>query len=105
MYNLGLIESEREITPRDSRKSFYGKAREIRTTTGARMLKSYNTIVLVILSDGRAVNTWSDWTATTGRHIASFCGMNKAEYSKLERGNVLEDDERGSLTLEIIAED
>lgn len=24
-----------------------------------------------------------DWTATTGRHIAAFCGMNKAEFIRL----------------------
>lgn len=26
---------------------------------------------------------WGGWSATTGRHIAAFCGMNKKEFTNL----------------------
>lgn len=45
-----------ELIPNDGRKSFYGKA-------------------VVIIGD--------DGSATTGRHINAFCGLNKAAYIAL----------------------
>lgn len=87
LYELGKKTSERELLPCDSRKSFYGKARACEYESGARVLFSYNTPVLAILEDGERVDLWGGWSATTGRHIASFCGMNKAEYMALARGH------------------
>lgn len=86
LYELGKKTSERELLPCDSRKSFYGKARACEYESGARVLFSYNTPVLAILEDGERVDLWGGWSATTGRHIASFCGMNKAEYMALPLG-------------------
>lgn len=72
-----------ELTPRDSRKSFYGKAIVIEQENGDLALQSYSTIVLIKKPDGKLIRTWDGWSATTGRHIASFCGLNKKEYLKL----------------------
>lgn len=49
-----------DLIPTDGRKSFYGKA-----------------------AAGELIRMWDGWSATTGRHIAAFCGMGKAEYIKL----------------------
>lgn len=68
-----------ELTPNDSRKSFYGKARvEIAET-----LYSYNTPIIRRNPSGELVKLWDGWSATTGRHIAAFCGLNKAAYMSL----------------------
>lgn len=72
-----------ELTPRDSRKSFYGKALIIEMNNGDVLLQSYSTIILIKKPDGKLIRTWDGWSATTGRHIASFCGLNKKEYLKL----------------------
>lgn len=72
-----------ELIPRDSRKSFYGKAIVIEQENGDLALQSYSTIVLIKKSDGKLIRTWDGWSATTGRHIASFCGLNKKQYLEL----------------------
>ena len=72
-----------ELTPRDSRKSFYGKALVIEMKNGDVLLQSYSTIVLIKKPDGKLIRTWDGWSATTGRHIAAFAGINKKEYLKL----------------------
>jgi len=77
-----------DLKPTDGRKSFYGKAVVEITTTPESMtetLFSYNTPIISITTDNktgeRVVNRlWDGWTATTGRHIKAFCGMNKAEF-------------------------
>lgn len=35
---------------------------------------------------GELVKLWDGWSATTGRHIAAFCGLNKAAYTSLQGG-------------------
>nr|DAI36213.1 MAG TPA: hypothetical protein [Caudoviricetes sp.] len=72
-----------EIMPKDGRKSFYGKAVVFHFDNGTDVLRSYNTIVAVRDRCGNVYKTWNKWSATTGRHIAAFLGMNKKEFAKL----------------------
>lgn len=62
-----------DLTPTDSHKSFYGKARVIREDDGTITLISYTTPVCKIDSDGNFVKLWYGYSATTMRHINSFC--------------------------------
>ena len=72
-----------ELKPATRQKSFYGKANVIVLDDGTQFLKSYDTIVLKRKPDGGLVRTWQGWTATTGKHIAAFAGINKKEYLAL----------------------
>lgn len=72
-----------ELIPHDGRKSFYGKAIVEVAQDGTETLYSYNTPIIKRLVSGELVKLWSGWSATTGRHIAAFCGLNKAEYISL----------------------
>lgn len=72
-----------ELTPTDGRKSFYGKAVVIVEDNGTETLYSYNTPIIKRLVSGELVKLWDGWTATTGRHIQAFCGLNKAAYMSL----------------------
>lgn len=60
-----------ELTPTDSRKSFYGKCYVEVAEDGTETL--YGTLKRL----------WFGWSATTGRHIATFCGMNKKQFEAL----------------------
>ena len=72
-----------ELTPTDGRKSFYGKAVVIVEDNGTETLYSYNTSIIKRLVSGELVKLWDGWTATTGRHIQAFCGLNKAAFMSL----------------------
>lgn len=72
-----------ELMPTNGRKSFYGKARVRVEDDGAEVLVSYSTDVLRKNTDGTLVRLWSGWSATTGTHIKSYCGMTKKEFEKL----------------------
>lgn len=72
-----------ELSPADGRKSFYGKAVVIVEDNGTETLYSYNTPIIKRLVSGELVKLWDGWTATTGRHIQAFCGLNKAAYMNL----------------------
>lgn len=72
-----------ELIPHDGRKSFYGKAIVEVDKDGTETLYSYNTPIIKRLVSGELVKLWSGWSVTTGRHIAAFCGLNKAEYMNL----------------------
>lgn len=72
-----------ELKPTTKQKSFYGKATVIVLSDGTQFLKSYETIVLKRKPDGELVRTWNGWSATTGKHIAAFAGINKKEYLAL----------------------
>ena len=72
-----------DLQPTDGRKSFYGKAWVRTLTTGTEVLRSYNTDVIKRMKDGRLIRLWDGWSATTGRHISSFCGLNKKEFLSL----------------------
>ena len=73
-----------EMIPTDGRKSFYGKAVVIVEDNGTETLYSYNTPIIKRLVSGELVKLWNGGSATTGRHIKAFCGLNKAGYEKLE---------------------
>ena len=61
-----------ELTPmRDSRKSFYGKAKVIEHDNGTIQLQSYDTIVCEIVG-GVFRMLWNGRTQTTTRHINEF---------------------------------
>ena len=72
-----------ELIPTDGRKSFYGKAIVEVEENGTETLYSYNTPIIKRLVSGELVKLWNGWTATTGIHIAAFCGLNKTEYMNL----------------------
>lgn len=75
--------SKYELKPTDDRKSFYGKAVVMVEDNGTETLYSYNTPIIKRLVSGELVKLWDGWTATTGRHIKAFCGLNKAAYMNL----------------------
>lgn len=72
-----------ELIPTDGRKSFYGKAVVVVEDNGTETLYSYGTPIVKRLVSGELVKMWDGWTATTGRHIKAFCGLNKAAYMSL----------------------
>lgn len=72
-----------ELIPTDGRKSFYGKAQVQIDDTGAETLYSYGTKIITRNANGSYTRHYDGWTATTGRHIKAFCGMNKAEFTAL----------------------
>ena len=77
--------SEREsrfydLEPNNGRQSFYGKARVKREPNGDEVLYSYNTPIIKKTKDGDLIRLYDDWSATTGRHIAAFCGLNKRQF-------------------------
>lgn len=73
-----------ELTPTDGRESFYGKAVVQIEENGTETLLSYGTPIIKRFVSGEMVKLWDGWSATTGRHIKAFCGLNKAGYEKLE---------------------
>lgn len=75
--------AKRELQPIDGRKSFYGKAYIVTDAAGNETLISYNTAVIVKTAAGELERLWSGWSTTTGRHIAAFCGLNKAQFTAL----------------------
>ena len=73
-----------ELIPTNSQKSFHGKAIVIIDDEGTETLISYDTPIIERTADGKLNRLWfSDWTATTGRHIKSFCGLNKKQFMAL----------------------
>lgn len=72
-----------ELIPTDGRKSFYGKAVVIVEDNGTETLYSYDTPIIKRLVSGELVKLWSGWSATTGRHVQAFCGLNKTAYMNL----------------------
>lgn len=72
-----------ELIPTDGRKSFYGKAVVVVEDNGTETLYSYGTPIVKRLVSGELVKLWSGWSATTGKHIQAFCGLNKAAYMDL----------------------
>ncbi len=73
-----------ELTPTNNQASFYGKAKIVIDDDGAETLISYDTPIIKRTVDGKLSRLWFDgWTATTGRHIKSFCGLNKKQFMAL----------------------
>lgn len=72
-----------ELIPNDGRKSFYGKAVVVVADDRSETLYSYGTPIVKKTANGELVKLWNGWSATTGRHINAFCGLNKAAYIAL----------------------
>lgn len=72
-----------ELIPKDGRKSFYHKAIVEIENDGTETLFSYGTKIISRGAKGKLTRFYDGWTATTGRHIKSFCGINKAEFLEL----------------------
>lgn len=72
-----------ELISIDGRKSFGYKAIVEVDEHGNETLYSYGTAIIKRTSSGELVKLWNGWSATTGRHIAAFCGLNKAAYMNL----------------------
>lgn len=67
-----------ELMPAGGRKSFYGKA-----VVDGDTLYSYGTKIMTKNSDGTFTRHWNGWSATTGRHIKAFSGLDKKGYEAL----------------------
>lgn len=76
-----------DLCPNDSHKSFYRKAKVKIYIDNTKVLRSYNTDVAKIDANGNVMRLWGNWTATTGRHIKAFCGLNKKEFLNLPLNN------------------
>ena len=50
---------------------------------GDETLFSYETPIMTKTNNGEYHRHYDDWTATTGRHIKAFCGMNKYEFTEM----------------------
>lgn len=72
-----------ELIPNNGRKSFYGKAVVETYSDGSAILFSYNTPIIKRDRKGNLTRLYAGWSATTGRHIAAFCGLNKAGFMAL----------------------
>ena len=72
-----------ELIPTNGRKSFYGKAKVTVDDNGSETLYSYDTPIVRRDPDGTLTRLWSGWSTTTGTHIKSFCGLNKASFMAL----------------------
>ena len=77
--------------PAVNQKSFYGKAKFITYNNGFIGCLSYDTVVCVYNPNtGEFYKLWDEWSATTAKHIDSFCnyfgfrGFNKKEWLNLE---------------------
>lgn len=77
-----------ELIPTNGRKSFYGKAKVMVDDDGTETLISYNTPIIK-RKNGKLTRLYSGWTATTGNHIRSFCGLNKSEFLSLPKGETI----------------
>lgn len=72
-----------ELMPNDNHKSFYRKALVEIEDDGTKTLYSYKTKIISKDSQGNLTRFYDGWTATTGRHIKAFCGLNKADFLAL----------------------
>lgn len=74
-----------ELIPDDGRKSFYGKAIVvIDSEDNSETLYSYNTPIIRSDSNGKLTRLYGGYSVTTGRHIRSFCGLNKKQFMEME---------------------
>lgn len=88
------LENVRELTPNNGRKSFYGKALIETKSNGSEVLLSYNTPIIERTAKGELIplvdiqDIDSVMSNTTCTHLKSFCGLNKADYRKLYKGEI-----------------
>lgn len=67
-----------------SQKSYYGKAIVTKQSDGSQILWSYGTAIIRRDATGALHRLWDAWSATTGKHIRDFCGLNKKAFMELE---------------------
>ena len=72
-----------DLKPTNNQKSFYNKA-IVTIENGVKTLYSYNIPIIKRLENGTLVRLYDGWTATTGKHIKAFCGLNKQEFLKID---------------------
>ena len=75
-----------DLKSTDGRKSFYGKATVTIEDDGTETLYSYNTPIIKRTLAGEFTRLWDGWSATTGIHVAAFCGLSKFEFMRLPYG-------------------
>lgn len=85
-----------ELTPKNGRKSFYGKAKveeqqsKSNSHEKCKLLLSYGTDVMRIWPDGSAEVILDPedelFSRTTSAHVKSFCGLTKADVKKIWNG-------------------
>ena len=66
-----------ELCPAGGVKSFYGKAKVVINDDKSEVLISYETPVMMKTPEGHFVRLTDRWSATTGRHIKAYSGLNK----------------------------
>ena len=71
------------LMPTNGQKSFGNKAVVEINDDGNETLYSYNTHIITKTTDGKLIKLYNGWSQTTGRHIKSFCGLNKAQFEAL----------------------
>ena len=64
-------------------QSFGNKAVVEIDDNGNETLYSYNTPIITKTKDGKLIKLYNGWSQTTGQHIKSFCGLNKAQFEAL----------------------
>lgn len=74
---------ERVLHPTDGRVSTNNRAYIKIGGDGSETLISYDTPIVRRKTDGELIRLFDGWTATTGRHIKYFCGLNKKEFLAL----------------------
>jgi len=81
------IKYEYELSPRNGRKSFYGKAQVLEAEDGTKYLKSYETIMASVTPAGEVRRHCRDCSRTTNCHVKSFLetfsGMSPADFRSL----------------------
>lgn len=60
------------------------KAHIVYEEDGTETLFSYETPIIERRPDGTLKRLWYGWSATTGRHIGKFCGLNKKQFEALD---------------------
>lgn len=83
-----------ELQPNNGRKSFYGKAMVGTKENGSEVLYSYSTPIIERTAKGELIplvdvqDVDKVLSNTTCTHLKSFCGLNKADYRKLYKGEI-----------------
>lgn len=86
-----------ELTPKNGRKSFYGKAKvkeqvKFFSKEKCKLLLSYNTDIVRIWPDGSCeviLDPEDDlFSRTTCAHLKSFCGLTKSDVKKIWNGSL-----------------
>lgn len=93
-----LIDGFTELTPKySSNKSYYGKATvqtiELEDDRNAIILNSYQTPVIMVITDGSVYKTkYADYSNTTRKHVYDF--LRQTNHPELANLKALRDDEK-----------